>query len=409
MKFANYTFFARGVNNLGDNMQLIAVDYIYKFMNLSKEDIVYIDKNELSSYNGEYVILPVTMPLIDYTENGICGRFSEHILPVFFGLTLVTEYLLTQEIVYYHKYEPIGCRDERTLNTMRKYGIQSYLNGCITATLPIRENKETQKKVFIVDVPDELIPHIPAEIRNEAVYYTHMHNNLCENPKELMKKYYETYKNEARLIVTSLLHCSVPCMAAGIPVVMAKTHISYRFAWLEKLLKLYDEDDFDKIDWNPTPVIYEEHKNRLLNLTVRRLREAYDKYSEIADISYFYEMRDKKTYYVDAFASIKQFIDHTFTDKEKIYKYSIWGLTQISSHAVRYIEEKYPNAELINVYDTFRELTFEGKRSQSPENIRKNQEDYILVTTNGAKNNALKLFNELGKDRSSYAFFEPVR
>jgi len=75
MKFANYTFNARGVNNLGDNMQIIAIDTIYENMGIPKEEIVYIDKNETGSYQGEYVILPVTMPLVDYTEGGISGRF----------------------------------------------------------------------------------------------------------------------------------------------------------------------------------------------------------------------------------------------------------------------------------------------------------------------------------------------
>lgn len=41
MKYANYKFYARGVNNLGDNMQLIAIDSIYEQMVIPKEDIIY--------------------------------------------------------------------------------------------------------------------------------------------------------------------------------------------------------------------------------------------------------------------------------------------------------------------------------------------------------------------------------
>ena len=32
MKFANYKFNARGINNLGDQMQIIAIDKIYQKM-----------------------------------------------------------------------------------------------------------------------------------------------------------------------------------------------------------------------------------------------------------------------------------------------------------------------------------------------------------------------------------------
>lgn len=38
MKFANYIFDARGANNLVDNMQLIAIDYIYKKIGLKKRN-----------------------------------------------------------------------------------------------------------------------------------------------------------------------------------------------------------------------------------------------------------------------------------------------------------------------------------------------------------------------------------
>jgi hypothetical protein len=41
MKYANYIFHARGVNNLGDKMQLIAIDSIYEQMGIPKEDIIY--------------------------------------------------------------------------------------------------------------------------------------------------------------------------------------------------------------------------------------------------------------------------------------------------------------------------------------------------------------------------------
>ncbi len=176
MKFANYQFEAHEKNNLGDNMQIIAIDYIYEKMGIDPEDIVYIDKNSLSSYEGEYVILPVNMPLIDYQPNGICGWFSNKIIPVFFGLTLVKDTLLPNEVMYYKKYEPIGCRDERTLETLRKYGIESYLNGCITVTLPLRKlNPQKQNKVFIVDVSDKLLKYIPSKIKEDAEYLTHLY------------------------------------------------------------------------------------------------------------------------------------------------------------------------------------------------------------------------------------------
>jgi len=409
MKYANYKFYARGVNNLGDNMQLIAIDLIYEHMGIPKEDIIYIDKNETSTYKGEYVVMPVTMPLVDYTEGGISGRFSDHIVPVFLGLTLAKDSLIPQEVEYYRRFEPVGCRDERTLNTLRSYGVQAYLHGCITAALPKRSVEGNQfNKVFIVDAPDELIPYIPEELKKDAVYLTHLHNEALDDPKALMQEYYNRYKNEAKLVITSKLHCSVPCLAAGIPVIVAKKYISYRFGWLEKLLPLYDMKDFPNIEWNPLPLEYEAHKKRLLTITIKRLQEAYQKYSAIYDLSWFYEQRDKKTYIVNAFESIKLFIDSHFTDKDAEYRYAVWGLTQMSILTVQYISRRFPNAKLMHVYDTYRRVVFEGLQSESPNAIRNHPEEIVFVTTNGAKDMAQAMFTEMGKKKGSYAFLEVI-
>jgi len=409
MKFANYTFRARGLNNLGDHIQIIAIDIIYRQMGLRDEDIVYIDKNDLGKYCGEYVILPVTMPLVDYTEGGISGRFSDHIIPLFLGLTLVHDNLLPEEVAYYHRYEPIGCRDERTMLTLRKFGVQAYLHGCITATLPLRETIGRQfDKVFIVDVPDELLAHIPEELKKSAEYRTHLHEDLQEDPKKMMQRYYDDYKNEAKLVITSLLHCSVPCMAAGIPVILAKSEISYRFAWLEKLLPLYDLDSFDKIDWYPQPVNYEPHKARLLDITISRLWDVYKRYQPLYDLSWFYEHRDKSSYIVDSFKSLQQFIDTRFTDRNENFRYAIWGLSQTSTLTVSYISKRYPNATLTHVYDSFRQISFEGLTSESPENIRTRPEELVFVTAIGAQSMAEKLFSEIGKKKDSYAFLKVV-
>ncbi|WP_425806413.1 polysaccharide pyruvyl transferase family protein [Desulfitobacterium sp. Sab5] len=410
MKFANYLFNARKVNNLGDNMQLIAIDQIYERMGIPQKDIVYIDKNELSTYKGEYVILPVTMPLIDYIDGGISARFSDHIVPVFLGLTLVTDTLLPEEVEYYRRFEPIGCRDERTLNTLRRYSIQAYLHGCITATLPKREIEgKSFNKVFIVDIPDDLVQYIPDNIKKDAVWRTHLHDEPIDDPKALMRQYYEDYKSEAKLVITSLLHCSVPCIAAGIPVILAKTDISYRFSWVDKLIKIYSKSEFLNINWNPEPIEYEEHKERVIQTTIERLFNAYKKYQAIYDISWFYEQREKNEYIVDAFQTIKTFIDEKMTDFNATYEYSIWGLTQMSTLTVSYIKQRYQNAKLMHVYDSYRKSVFEGITSESPENIRKYKNDIIFVTTNGAQSAAKELFNDIGKSSESYTILEVIR
>ena len=408
MKFGNYRFRARGVNNLGDQMQIIAIDYLYSVMGIPVEEIVYIDYHSLRTYDGEYVILPVTMPMVDYFPNGFADRFSERIIPAFLGVTMVKETLTEKEQIYLRKYEPIGCRDERTLRTMRKYGILSYLNGCITVTLPRRENDEG-KDVYIVDVDESCLPLIPEGLRQGAQIRTHLRADAGENPKAAALAQYREYKEKARLVITSLLHCSVPCAAAGIPVVLLNSRVSYRKAWLEKILPIYTPEDAGRINWQPEATISEDFKERVRKVAISRLRETYDKFSGIMDLSYYYEEREKHEYLNDACDSLKRFIDETWTDPEGAYCYSVWGLTQIAEWIADYIGERYPKAIFCHAYDAYRRETFRGVMSEDPENIRSREPETILVTTNGAEKAARELFNEIHYPEDKQGFVVVVK
>lgn len=408
MKFANYKFNARGVNNLGDQMQIIAIDHIYQTMGIKKEDIVYLDYHELKDYQGEYVILPVSMPMVDYFPNGFADRFSDCIVPVFLGVTMVKESLTEKEQTYLRKYEPIGCRDERTLHTMRRYGIFSYLHGCITVTLPRREN-DRGKDVFIVDVEDSCKNLIPEEIRKDAKYRTHLRSDVSADPKTACMEQYDEYKRDARLVITSLLHCSIPCAAAGIPVVLLNSKVSYRKAWMEKIIPVYTPEEVDAINWDPLPIEMEEHKQRVLSLSIQRIQDTYEKYSGVLDLSYFYEIRKKHEYLNDACDSLKQFLKENWTDPEKAYPYSIWGLTQIAEWIVDFIGKEYPKAKLNHVYDAFRREEFRGIMSEPPENIRGRLLETVLVTTNGAEKAARKLFDDIQLPRDKQGFVVVVK
>lgn len=385
-------------------MQIIAVDYLYRQMGIDKSEIVYIDTQDLDSYRGEYVVLPVNLPLVDYREGGIAKRFSPYIIPVFLGLTMVTENLQPEEVAFYRRYEPIGCRDERTLNTLRKYNIQCYLHGCITVTLPRRESVPEKPKTFIVDVDTEFMKYIPQELLQEAQYRTQLCREKLNDPKRAALMQYQEYLQDAGLVITSLLHCAVPCMAAGIPVIMLREELSYRMAWLDKLLPIYTVETIADINWNPQPIEFVEHKERVLEISKARLWDAYHKNEALCDLSWFYEERPKHKYVNDACSSLKDFIDTNWKDFQKEYLYSIWGLTQISEWVIAYIEENYPNARLCHVYDSFRKVKIHGLCSEEPEKISQSPMETVFVTTNGAEEAARKLFKKIGKKEGTFAF-----
>ena len=80
-------------------------------MGVSKSDLFYVDKNELLSYKGENLILPINMPLADIYD---ISEISPDITPIFLGLSMQKSYLTANEVNYLKKYEPIGCRNYKT-------------------------------------------------------------------------------------------------------------------------------------------------------------------------------------------------------------------------------------------------------------------------------------------------------
>ena len=388
LKYANMTFNARGVNNLGDNIQLIALDAIYKNkFRLSTDDVVYINKNDLNKYDGERVVLPISLAMTDYADWN--DRFSDKIVPLFLGLSIAKDFLRPEDVSFFKKHEPIGCRDERTYHTMQSYGIESYLSGCITLTLPERSEKHGNK-IFCVDCEERVIENLPDFLKKDAVITTHMIPNVQIDPKYLMEKQYEMYKNEAKVVITSLLHCAAPCIAAGIPVICVKDVLSYRFSWIDKLLKIYRPDDVSGITEIPSPIDISYAKGVLTDLTVKRLRDPRSVFPEMETLTNYWLDRKKNDYVIEPLLPYSTFIEKNLTDKGKAYRYGIWGLTQVSEMVVEFLKKNYPNAELVNVYDKYRKLRFYGKETKSPSEIN-NDVDYLFVTTNGAEADALDL------------------
>ena len=404
MKYANFSHNGKTVNSIGDQMQILAIDYVYETMGIGKKNIVYIDKDDVGRYDGDPVVLPVAFPLFEYREGGLDNWFSDKIKPVFLGHTMLKDTLLSKEVDFYKRHEPIGCRDERMLGTLTKYDISCYLMGCITAAFPKRELCGSRDTVFVVDAFEGAVEYMPSNLREKAKFCSHFTNEKTDI-KCIAKERYERYKSEALLVVTSLLHCSVPCIAAGIPTVLVKNKYSYRFAWLERLCRTYLSDEVSKIDWNPEPLEYEAHKGLLLKVAADRIN-GVDNESDIRKIHDFYMNRERREYIVDAFYSLKSFIDETWTDRSFPYEYAVWGLTQIAEITVSYIKSNYPNACLMHVYDKYRKVDFDSITSRLPDDIVNYVDETVLVTAQPAKPEAQALFNRIGKKPNTYAFSE---
>ncbi len=349
--------------NVGDNIQMKAMARIYtEEMRIPPTDIVKIDFHELDTYKGEPVILPVNLYFFGCGD-GRTRWFpaSPCIIPVFISVHFSANYLRQEEIDYLRTYAPIGCRDEYTLQTMRKYGIPAYLFGCITATLPKREENACRNKIYCVDAPDEALQYLPESVHSDIEYKCHVVRGFYSSEMflrmdQMAEQLLREYCAQAALVVTSRLHCAAPCMAMGIPVVLAAEELSSRFSWIDRLLPVYTKERFSEICWNPKPVEYEYTKNKMIQLVVKRLQDAMAYWGNMTDISYFFESRTK-TAYVDPFQKMIQSADREIF-KNGNESYIIWGNTCAAEQIYQHICEKYPHANLEAVIDEYNSSFF---------------------------------------------------
>lgn len=399
MKYANISMQRSGLNNLGDNMQLIAINNLYSHMGIEEKEIVRIDYYDLSSYDGDYVILPINYPFYGYRNDLDITMFSPKIIPVFLGISIMSVDLSEDEKNYFRRFEPIGCRDEYTMNQLRKAGIMAYLNGCVTATLPRKRTGRFEGgKVIFVDVSSDFKKYVPLEILQRSEFITQMAYDPS-SAEELMNEYYLKYINEASFVVTTRLHCAVPCMAAGIPVILIKDTYSFRFPWLNKLLTIYTKDDYQNIDWNPKSINYETLKSKIILNDCNTIKDSFKKFDSKFDISMIFEdkeLTDKGE--VEHADSTIRYINENW-DKNITIDFAFWGITQPASLIYKYILKYYPNANLKYVFDKNKKVQFCDRTAIDIHEIdlSKETELFVFVTTASAYTIAEDYFKEIDK------------
>lgn len=127
---------------------------------------------------------------------------------------------------YLRCYSPVGCRDEHTLNLLKKHNIDSYFSGCITLTLPkMKKKKSKTKYICLVDVNDEVINKTKKIAKEKNVEVKIITHSLPEGREKMswekrsksVEKLLTIYQN-SECVITTRLHAMLPCFAMEIPV-----------------------------------------------------------------------------------------------------------------------------------------------------------------------------------------------
>lgn len=234
--------------NIGDYVQSLAAKQF-----LPKVD-VFIERENLQ------VNLPDTYKCImnGWYMHGSKWPPSNNIQPLFvsFHINSKAEHVLLSQssIDYLKQHEPIGCRDIRTMNLLKERNVDAYFSGCLTLTLGksycsnessgeilfadpyiyetipskivkkvkktigCEMNESTMRKKIMNQykniLPKSFLENFSVSTQIEKIPTQYNHEEYFQKAEKLLQRY-----AKAKVVITSRIHCALPCLAMGTPVI----------------------------------------------------------------------------------------------------------------------------------------------------------------------------------------------
>jgi len=381
---SHYPRAKRCVLNTGDPVQSLAVMNLYREMGISDNDIIPVNRYDTTKYKNDEMILIFNGNHAEYFSRILSVElfpYSKNIIPVFFSFHTRLFSISEDEIKFLRNHQPIGCRDAYTYEFMARHGIEAYITGCLSLTLPLRNKTERQNKVFLIDCPKELHEFIPAKIRDGAVTMSQIikidsasgGSGLTNEETERFHTaaYEQLYRirDDAKLVITSRLHVATACLAMGVPVICAKKIFDVRF-FIKRFLPLYTPDIWDNIDWDPAPPDIEHEKRLIKECFFSAVRAAAAKFY----INKTYAGVDYSDLAIHNLSGIFSKIP-----LPPVFRYAIWGChTPEIYNFHNELKVFFPNSILVNMIDSFVEGTMFGVDIIRPDKIELLPKDVIV-------------------------------
>lgn len=296
--------------NVGDNIQSLAAKQY-----LPQVD-AFINREKMADYSG-----PATKIILNgwFTHNIHNWVPNENIIPLFVSFHInntAAPFMLSEKgIAYLKKHEPIGCRDQFSADTLKAKGIDAYFTGCLTLTLDTYKVDDSERgdDIYIVDplysypttekvfydlrtfvksilngkffkigkrnkhikglIDADLLKSAKYEIQEPpAGKYTDAEKFAMA--EELLHKY-----AKAKLVITSRIHCALPCLAMGTPVIFVNGFDSFvdscRF---DGILEL-----FNRIDINAETGAYTSNFGLKGKITKDTMVKNFEKHHALAE------------------------------------------------------------------------------------------------------------------------------
>ena len=260
--------------NIGDDVQAYATKRF-----LPQIDY-YVDRNHIDEFvphDNEYVATIMNGWFLQYTLNWPLSPYIKP-LPIsmhftskdwFWDTTDRAYHLQGYGLDYLKSIEPIGCRDSHTFDLLSSKGVKTKYTGCMTLTIQPLDNVKNGNYICAVDVSDAVVKKIKETTDLEVKVITHTvpedyHKLSWEERMKKVEELLRTYQG-AKAVVTFRLHCALPCLALGTPVILLnEDYRNDRFGDYTKYIESCSEIDFleekVKYDYNNIPKHSEEWK-----------------------------------------------------------------------------------------------------------------------------------------------------
>lgn len=215
--------------NLGDDIQALAAKQFLPHINH------YIERDSIHEFKKESNVKTILNGW--WTHNKNAWPPPKNIIPLLTSMHINEEAsstFLSKKSMNYCKNLDFGARDTWTLKFLKNNKFKNtYLSYCLTLTFPAYYGPRNNNIIFV------------DSLSCEKTQLSHYMETLCKlTPQErfiIAQERLDLYK-KAKLVVTSRLHCALPCLAFGTPVLFQMPNLwPQRISGYKKILS-YKED-----------------------------------------------------------------------------------------------------------------------------------------------------------------------
>jgi hypothetical protein len=121
---------------------------------------------------------------------------------------------------YLRRHGPVGARDLDTQRLLEARGVESYFSACLSLTLQPAGLPQGDA-VVVNEVPAEALDYIKTRTTRPIVETDHIDTTTpFGKPRFARAQALLEIYERAHCVVTTRLHCALPCLALGTPVVL---------------------------------------------------------------------------------------------------------------------------------------------------------------------------------------------